>query len=133
MEGTRRLRIEDAALLKGQGRFAADPREQGQAFAVFLRAPMAAAEIRSIDKGAAKKAPGVLAVLTSEDLPGLGSLASSIPIPGRNGSKILEPRWPALAEKRVVHAGQPVAAVIAETQAQAMDAAELIAVDYKET
>jgi carbon-monoxide dehydrogenase large subunit len=132
MEGTRRLRIEDQALLKGQGCFAADPHERGQAFAVFLRAPMAAAEIRSIDTSAAKKSPGVLAVLTSEDLKGLGSLASPIPIPGRNGSKIVEPRWPALAEKHVVHAGQAVAAVIAETMAQAMDAAELIEVDYKE-
>jgi len=133
MEGTRRLRIEDQALLKGQGRFTADPREPGQAYAVFLRAPMAAAEIRGIATETAKKAPGVLAVLTSEDLKGLGSLASSIPIPGRNGSKIVEPRWPALAEKRVVHAGQAVAAVIAETLAQAMDAAELVEVDYKES
>ncbi len=133
MEGVRQLRIEDQALLKGQGRFAADPHERGQAYAVFLRAPMAAAEIRSIDTNAAKKAPGVLAVLTSADLGSIGSLAAPIPIPGRNGSKTVVPRLPALADKRVVHAGEAVAAVVAETLAQAMDAAELIDVDYKET
>ncbi len=133
MEGTRRLRIEDAALLKGQGRYTSDTREPRQAAAVFLRAPMAAAEIRAIDTSAAKKAPGVLAVLTSADLAGMGNLAGPIPVPGRGGSKIVVPSWPALADKRVVHAGQPVAAVIAETQAQAMDAAELINVDYNES
>ena len=128
----RELRIEDPALLTGKGRFTGDPAPKGQAFAVFVRAPMAAADIAGINSAAAKAASGVLAVLTSEDLAGLGSLASSLPVPGRNGSKIIEPRWPALAEKRVVHAGQPVAAVIAETLGQAMDAAELVAVDYRE-
>jgi aerobic carbon-monoxide dehydrogenase large subunit len=133
MEGARQLRIEDEALLKGKGRYTADPREPGQAHAVFVRAPMAAADIRGIDTVAAKNSPGVLAVLTSADLGQTGSLAGPLPVPGRNGSKILAPRWPALAEKRIVHAGQPVAAVIAETLAQAMDAAELVAVDYKES
>ena len=133
MEGVRQLRVEDAALLKGLGRYTSDVREPGQAQAVFLRAPMAAAEIRSINADAARKAPGVLAVLTSADLAGLGSLASPIPVPGRNGSKTVVPPMPALAEKRIVHAGQPVAAVIAETLAQAMDASELIEVDYQES
>jgi carbon-monoxide dehydrogenase large subunit len=133
MEGTRQLRVEDEALLKGLGRYTSDTREERQAQAVFLRAPMAAAEIRSINTDAAKKAPGVLAVLTSADLAGTGSLAAPIPIPGRNGSKTVVPPMPALAEKRIVHAGQPVAVVVAETLAQAMDAAELIEVDYNES
>jgi carbon-monoxide dehydrogenase large subunit len=133
MEGTRQLRVEDEALLKGLGRYTSDTHEPRQAQAVFLRAPMAAAEIRSIDVAAARKAPGVLAVLTSDDLAATGSLASPIPVPGRNGSQTVVPPMPALAGKRVVHAGQPVAAVIAETLAQAMDASELIEVDYNES
>src|SRR6202167_6397437 len=103
MEGARQLRIEDEALLKGQGRYTADPREPGQAHAVFVRAPMAAADISGIDVTAAKNAPGVLAVLTSADLAQTGSLAGPLPGPGRNGSKILAPRWAALAEERGGH------------------------------
>ncbi len=129
---TRQLRVEDEALLKGKGRYTADVREPRQAYAAFLRAPMAAAAIRRVDTAAAQRAPGVLAVLTAADLAGLGGLSHPLPVPGRNGSKTIAPRWPALAEGRVVHAGQAVAAVIAETQAQAQDAVELIEADYDE-
>ncbi|HZL60576.1 MAG TPA: xanthine dehydrogenase family protein molybdopterin-binding subunit [Stellaceae bacterium] len=133
MANQRQLRIEDEPLLKGKGRYTADLREPRQAAAYFLRAPMAAAAIGGIRTDAAKKLPGVLAVLTSADLAGTGSLAEPIPVPGRGGSKVVAPRWPALAEKRVLHAGQPVAAVIAETLEQAQDAAELIEIDYRES
>jgi carbon-monoxide dehydrogenase large subunit len=128
----RQLRVEDEPLLKGQGRYTADVREPRQAVAAFLRAPMASADIRRIDTAAAQRAPGVLAVLTAAELAETGSLSHPIPVPGRNGSKTNAPRWPALAEKRVVHAGQAVAAVIAETHAQAQDAVELIEVEYDE-
>jgi carbon-monoxide dehydrogenase large subunit len=128
----RQLRVEDEPLLKGQGRYTADVREPRQAVAAFLRAPMASADIRRIDTAAAQRAPGVLAVLTAAELTETGSLSHPIPVPGRNGSKTNAPRWPALAEKRVVHAGQAVAAVIAETHAQAQDAVELIEVEYDE-
>ncbi|MDE2227727.1 MAG: xanthine dehydrogenase family protein molybdopterin-binding subunit [Alphaproteobacteria bacterium] len=130
---TRQLRREDEPLLRGRGRYTADLREPRQAAAVFLRAPMASAEIRRVDTTAAQRAPGVLAVLTATDLAGTGSLAGPLPVPGRGGSKLIAPRWPALAEGRVLHAGQPVAVVVAETHAQAQDAVELIEVDYNET
>ena len=108
----RQLRVEDEPLLKGKGCYTGDVREPRQAAAAFLRAPMASATIRRLDIAAAQRAPGVLAVLTAADLVGTGSLSHPIPVPGRDGSKTNVPRWPALAEKRVVHVGQAVAAVI---------------------
>ncbi len=129
----RQLRVEDEPLLKGKGRYTADIREPRQAVAAFLRSPMASAAIRRLDTTAAQLAPGVLVVLTAADLAGIGGLSHPLPVPGRNGSKTIAPRWPALAEQRVVHVGQAVAAVIAETHAQAQDAVELIDVDYEDT
>src|SRR6185437_11446508 len=129
---TRQLRIEDEPLLRGKGRYTSDVREPHQAIAAFLRAPMASATIRRLDTAAAQRAPGVVAVLTAADMAGTGSLAHPLPVPGRGGTKLVAPRWPALAEGRVVHAGQPVAMVVAENRAQAQDAVELIEVDYDE-
>ncbi len=108
-------------------------RKAGVAFAAFVRSPYAAANIRSVDAGLASKAPGVLAILTGADTRAVGNLARPRPVEGRGGAKMILSMWPALAERRVVHAGQPVAVVVAETQAQAMDAAELVAVEYEET
>src|SRR5690348_3635660 len=132
MGTTRQLRIEDEPLLRGKGRYTADVREPRQAVAAFLRAPMASATVRRLDTAAAQRASGVLAVLTAADMAGTGSLAHPLPVPGRGGSKLAAPRWPALAEGRVLHAGQPVAMVVAETPAQAQDAVELIDIDYDE-
>ena len=90
----RELRIEDPALLTGKGRFTGDPAPKGQAFAVFVRAPMAAADIAGINSAAAKAASGVLAVLTSEDLAGLGSLAwSRRSSPRRWARRWTRPSW----------------------------------------
>ncbi|MDE2513379.1 MAG: xanthine dehydrogenase family protein molybdopterin-binding subunit, partial [Alphaproteobacteria bacterium] len=132
MGTTRQLRIEDEPLLRGKGRYTADVREPRQAVAAFLRAPMASATIRRLDTAAAQQAPGVLAVLTAVEMIGTGSLAHPLQVPGRGGSKLIAPRWPALAEGCVFHAGQAVAMVVAETHAQAQDAVELIEVDYDE-
>jgi len=83
---------------------------------------------------AARKAPGVVAVLTHKDLEaaGVGSTSAHPPLNGRNGTKLIVPFRPALAGERVLHAGQPVALVVAESIAQAQDAAEQVAVDYEE-
>jgi len=129
------LRVEDDILLRGAGRFAADTRPDGAATVVFVRSPHAAARIRSVDVAAARRAPGVLAVLTADDMKkaGVGSVARVPPLQGRGGKAMINPPRPALAGERVVHIGQAVAAVVAETAAQAQDAAELVAVDYEET
>jgi carbon-monoxide dehydrogenase large subunit len=127
-------RVEDAALVQGLGRFVEDAPQENQAHAVFVRAPHAHARIRSIDAEAARRAPGVVAVLTHKDLEaaGVGSTSAHPPLNGRNGTKLIVPFRPARAGERVLHAGQPVALVVAESIAQAQDAAEQVAVDYEE-
>ena len=125
-------RIEDAALLEGRGQFTDDLRFAGAAFGSFVRSPHASASIRTLDAAAARSMPGVLAILTSADMAsaGVGNVGAARPFPGRNGSKLAVPRRPALAGDRVRHVGEPVALVVAETHAQALDAAEAVAVDY---
>ncbi len=127
-------RVEDDALVRGAGQFMDDPHVPGQAAAVFVRSPHAHARIRSVDAGAALKAKGVLAVLTAADMAAanVGTLTRHNPLIGRGGVRMATPFRPALAGDKVMHVGEPVAVVVAETRAQAMDAADLVAVDYEE-
>jgi aerobic carbon-monoxide dehydrogenase large subunit len=126
-------RKEDARFITGTGRFADDVGRQGQAHAVFLRSPHAHARIGAIDATAARRAPGVLAVYTGEDVAHakLGLIKCVVPLKNRDGSAYPNPGRPLLAQGRVRHVGEAVAMVVAETLAQAKDAAELIAVDYE--
>ena len=126
-------RLEDAALLEGRAGFTDDLRLAGQAAAVFVRSPHASARIRSIDASAALGAPGTLAVLTGDDMAaaGVGNISQLRPFPGRGGAMLRIPQRPALARERVRHVGEPVALVIAESEAEALDAAELVSLDYE--
>src|SRR6516164_6165555 len=128
------IRVEDDALLRGQGRFVDDDGEQGHAFGVFVRSPHAFARIRGIDTSEARSAKGVLAVLAAADIKaaGIGNVSAHPPLPGRGGAKLVMPFRPALADERVMHVGQAVALVVADTAAAAQDAAEKVAVDYEE-
>lgn len=121
-------RVEDIRLLTGQGRFADDGAMPGQAAAVFLRSPHGHARIMSMEIAAARNMPGVLAVLTGEDVTPRGI---STPMPLMGNTPLAQPHWPALARGRVLHVGQTVALVVAQTAAQAQDAAEAIAVEYE--
>ena len=127
-------RFEDPRLVRGGGRYTDDIKLPGLVHGVVLRSPHAHAKIRSIDIAAAKTAPGVLAVLTSADIKAAGY--GDLPVPGglkrRDGSPMYRPRYPILAEDRVRWVGDSVAFVVAETVAQALDAAEMISVDYEE-
>ncbi len=126
-------RIEDLRMLAGTGRYADDWDVPGAARAVFVRSPHAAARIRSIDLAAALASPGVVAVLTGADLAAdaLGDIPCvSIP-PSVMGGRWFRTPFPALARDRVRCVGQEVAIVIAETRAQALDAAELVAIEYE--
>jgi aerobic carbon-monoxide dehydrogenase large subunit len=125
-------RVEDEALLRGRGRFADDVRHAGQTYACFVRSPHAFARVRTVDTGEARRAPGVLAVLTAADTVGVGSISRPAPQKGRDGAALKVPHRPALAGERVLHAGEPVALVVAETAAAAQDAAELVDVTYDE-
>jgi aerobic carbon-monoxide dehydrogenase large subunit len=125
-------RVEDLRLLTGAGQYTDDINLQRQAYVYFLRSPHAHADIGNLDTGAAKRAPGVLGVFTGADLraAGLGDLTCAVPLKQRDGTLFMPPR-PALAVGRVRFVGDPVAMVVAETPAQARDAAEQIVVDYK--
>ena len=127
-------RLEDQRFLTGQGRYSDDIALPGQAFAAVLRSPLAHAELSAVDTAAAREAPGVLAVYTAEDLSadGIGDIPCVAPMPGKAGSGTIQPPHPVLARERVRHVGDPIAFVVAETAAQARDAAELIEVDYDE-
>jgi len=127
-------RFEDPRLVQGRGSYTDDVQMPGMAYGVVLRSPHGHAKILSIDTGAAKAAPGVRAVITAADWKAakLGDLPSHSGLKRRDGSAMLKPRYPVLAEDRVRWVGDPVAFVVADTPAQAMDAAELVAVDYEE-
>ena len=126
-------RVEDPRLLTGGGRYTDDTRlGQPAARMYVLRSPHAHADIKRIDTSAAKKAPGVLLVLTGEDVKkaGFGDVPCLVPLQNRDGSERADTSRPMLAQSRVRHVGDPVALVVAETLDQAKDAAELIEVDY---
>ena len=127
-------RFEDPRLLRGGGRYVDDVVLPNMAYGFVLRSPHAHARIRSIDTAAAKAAPGVLAVLTGEDWKASGFVAN-LPRGGglkrRDGSPMFVPPYPPLVTDHVKRVGDYVAFVVAETRNQAMDAAELIEVDYE--
>jgi aerobic carbon-monoxide dehydrogenase large subunit len=122
-------RKEDARFLTGRGTYTDDINRPGQVHAFILRSPHAHAEIKGVDTAKAKAAPGVLAVYTGGDMQ-VGGLPCGWLIHSKDGSPMAEPPHPVLAQGKVRHIGDPVAVVIAETRAEAKDAAELIAVDY---
>src|SRR5207244_6918961 len=120
-------------LLTGQGRFADDVSSPGQAHVCFLRSPHPHARIAGIDTKAAAALPGVIAVVTGEDLvrAGVKPLPSSADFKRADGSPSASPPRHALAVGTVRFVGEAVAAVIGESAAQARDAAEAIDVRYE--
>ncbi|MBT7612489.1 MAG: xanthine dehydrogenase family protein molybdopterin-binding subunit, partial [Rhodospirillaceae bacterium] len=131
--GQPNLRTEDPRLVRGMGRYADDVNLVGQLYGVALRSPHAYAEVKDIDSSAARAAPGVRLVLTAADLAadGVGPMPERALLDNRDGTRMLEIPHPVLVGDRVRHVGDPVAFVVAETAAQARDAAELIEVDYE--
>ena len=126
-------RSEDARLIAGLGRYSDDV-DLGPAASLYLvRSPHAAARIVGIDTAAAKAAPGVLSVLTGADVvaANFGTLPSRVQRHKANGEPNFVPPYYPLAVEVAPHSGVAVAAVIAETLAQAKDAAELVAIDYE--
>src|SRR5712671_6621952 len=125
-------RKEDFRFVTGKGQFTDDIDRPGQTHIHFLRSPHAHAKIRKIDTAAARALPGVLAVLTGAELAAdkIGNLICGWMIHSKDGSPMKMAPHPALATGKACYVGDPVAVVIAETLAQAKDAAEAIAVDY---
>ena len=128
--GTRVLRLEDRALLTGKGRFVDDIAAAGALVAAFARSPHPHALIRSVDASAARTLPGVVAVLTLDDLAPVMKRRRMVRT-SNSGTK-LDQSWPfALADGEVSFVGEPVAIVVAEDRYIAEDAAALVAVDYE--
>jgi len=128
------LRSEDEPLLTGRGRFTDDLAPAGAAHAAFVRAPVGHGAIRSVDVARAAKLPGVLAIFTGADLErdGIGAIPPAVLLPGRGGKQMTPASMPVLAAQRVRYVGEPVAIVVAETAAQAQDAAEAVVLDLDE-
>jgi len=129
--GTPVLRKEDARLASGLGRYTDDVTLPGQAYGVVVRSPYAHGVITAIDLDAARDMPGVLAIYTGDDFAaaGYGSLPNVMQVSNSDGSPMTKPVWPALVRDKVRYVGDPVAFVVAETAAQARDAAEAVFVD----
>jgi carbon-monoxide dehydrogenase large subunit len=126
-------RLEDDRMLTGRGRYVADWNLPGQAHAHFLRSDRAHAEIVSIEKEQALRHPGVVAIFTGADLgAALKSLPAALPAKGRGGAELINPGRPALAQGRVRFAGDAVALIVAETPSAAQDAADLVAIEYRD-
>lgn len=118
--GRRQRRADSPERLTGRTRFANDLQPAGALYTRFVRSPYASARIVSVDSSAARRVPGVVAVLTARDLP----------IPDAESAAAA--REILLAFDRVVHVGQPVVAVLAESDGAAQDAAEVVEVEYQE-
>ncbi|TPQ40102.1 carbon monoxide dehydrogenase [Bradyrhizobium guangdongense] len=124
-------RKEDDTLVRGKGRYTDDFNLPGQAYAYVVRSTHAHGVIRGIDTSAAKAMPGVLGVWTGSDLnaAGYGPFTCGLPLKSRDGTPLLQTNRMALATDKVRFVGDPVAFVVAETLAQARDAAEAVALD----
>ena len=124
-------RSEDPVLLRGEGHYADDISLPGQAYAVMVRSHIAHGVIRGIETAAARAMPGVLAVYTAAELAkaGIGPLPPRQVMKNRDGTPMLSPTHYALPSDKVRYVGEAVAAVIAETVAEAKDAAEMVVVD----
>jgi carbon-monoxide dehydrogenase large subunit len=131
-------RKEDLRLITGRGEFSDDLHAPNQVHAIVLRAPHAHARIRAIDASAALAMPGVLAVLTGRDYVADGhqpipnqSNPRDVPITNFDGRPVAQPPDYPLAIDKVRHVGEGVALIVAQTRAGAIEAAELVEVDYE--
>ena len=125
-------RVEDERLLTGKGHYVDDLTPPNTVFAYIVRSPHAHARILGIDTQAASSAPGVLTVLTGQDVivQDLGTLRCQSFPKGSSGTSSFCPEQPLLASDKVRYVGEGIGLVVAETLAQAKDAGELFIVKY---
>ncbi len=124
-------RQEDPILLQGRGRYTDDISLAGQAWCVMVRSPYAHGIIKGIETSAARAMPGVLGVFTGADLAEYGTMKCALPLKSRDGTPLINIQRPSLATDKVRYVGDPVAFVVAETKAQAIDAAEAVELDVE--
>ncbi len=129
--GASSKRREDVRFLTGKGRYTDDLNRQGQTYVHILRSDVAHGILKRVGTDAAAAMPGVLRVFTGEDFKAVGGIPCGWMVTDRFGQPMQEPRHPVLADGKVRHVGDPIAAVVAETLAQARDAAEAIEVEIE--
>src|SRR6266705_657490 len=124
-------RVEDVRLLRGGGRYLDDVNVPDQTYAVIVRSPHAHARLLAFDISAAQRAPGVVAVFTGADLAKdrLGTMVMTLKRKRPDGSPMFARPHLGLTQDRVRYVGDPLALVVAETRAQAEDAADLVQLD----
>jgi carbon-monoxide dehydrogenase large subunit len=132
--GARVTRKEDKRFLTGKGRYTDDMVVPGMKYAFFVRSPYAHARIRGVDATAAKAMPGVIGVLDGKQLlaDGIGNLICGWMIHSKDGTPMKMGAWRPLAHDTVRYVGDAVAIVVADSVAEARDAAEAVVVDYEE-
>ncbi len=130
--GASNKRREDIRFLTGNGNYTDDINMRGQAYVHFLRSDVAHGTINAVDTSAAAAMPGVLQIFTAADFADVGGVPCGWQVTDRHGEVMQEPKHPVLAEGKVRHVGDPIAAIVAESRDQARDAAETIEVDIDE-
>jgi len=130
--GASSKRREDVRFLTGSGRYTDDINLRRQTHVFFLRSDVAHGRLTGVDTSAAEDMPGVLKIFTGADFAEVGGMPCGWEITDKHGQPMQEPKHPVLAHEKVGHVGEPIAAVVAETLAQARDAAEAIVVDIDE-
>ena len=126
-------RVEDQRFITGKGQYTDDITLPGMTFATIIRSPLAHANIKNIDLSAAKNAPGYVASFVGGDIPeAIAGVPCGWQVDFKNGNTMKEPPHPLLARTKALHVGDGIAVVIAETQAQATDAAAMVEVEYEE-
>src|SRR3978361_774774 len=128
------VRKEDRRFITGKGRYVDDIKLLGLTHAHFVRSPHAHARVKSIDSSAATGMPGVVGVLTGQQIVDdkVGNLICGWAITSKDGTGMKMGAWPAMAPETVRFVGQAVAVVVAETKNQARDAADAVVVTYEE-
>jgi aerobic carbon-monoxide dehydrogenase large subunit len=126
------VRREDERLLTGKGNYAADGKRDGMLVAMLVRSPHAHATFDAVDTAAARTMPGVVGVYTKADLTDVGPIPGGIGFPRPDGGPAPKTDRTLLASDRVRFVGEPVALVVAETRAAALEAAEAVLVDFHE-
>lgn len=125
-------RREDVRFLTGAGNYTDDINVAGQTYVYFLRSTVAHGTIKGLDTAAASAMPGVVKIFTGADFTEIGGLPCGWQITSRDGEVMKEPKHPILADGKVRHVGDPIAAVVAKSLEEARDAAEAIDVDIDE-
>ena len=125
-------RVEDKRFINGHGNYTDDIILPNQTYAAFVRSQYAHAKILSVDISAANAMPGVVKIYTGADVSAVNGVPCGWQVNFKNGAAMKEPKHPLLVADKARHAGDAIAIVIAESKAQAVDAAQAVNVEYEE-